>query len=163
MEQETQKETFIALLEASLKKKKDILISLCELSKEQEMMITTNKVDDDRFGQIIEEKEIQIQQILQLDEGFEQIYQRVREEIAATPGRYKTEISRLKELITEVTNIGVELQVIERHNKSKMDFYFQSKRKDIKNVKLSSKTATNYYKTMTEQHEQQSYFFDKKK
>jgi hypothetical protein len=139
MEQEAQKETFLALLEASLKKKRDILIRLCELSKEQEMMITTNKVDDDRFGQIIEEKEIQIQQILKLDEGFEQIYQRVREEIAATPGRYKTEISGLKELISEVTNIGVELQVIERHNKSKMDFYFQSKRKDIKNVKLSSK------------------------
>jgi hypothetical protein len=163
MEQESQKQTYIALLEASLIKKRDLLLELCQLSKDQQTIILENKVDSEKFDETIEQKEIRIQQINQLDDGFEQLYQRVREELTAAPKNYQNEINNLKELITAVTDIGVELQVIERHNKAKIEFYFQSRKKDMRNLRLNSKTATNYYKTMTELHEQQAYFFDKKK
>jgi flagellar biosynthesis/type III secretory pathway chaperone len=163
MEHENQKNTYMALLEASLTKKSNILDHLIVLSKEQEIEISRETMDEDHFEGIFQKKDELIETILKLDDGFEQVYQRVKEELNSHPGSYQKEIGRLTSLITEITDKGVSLQAIELRNKSNLEMYLQRKRKVIRDSKVSMKSANNYYKNMANQNQQQSYFFDKKK
>ncbi len=163
MEHENQKDTYIALLEASLVKKSDALDHLILLSMEQEIKIGQETMDEDHFELIFQKKDEMIEIILKLDDGFEQIYQRVKEELHNHPGSYQKEIARLTGLISEVTDKGVTLQAIELRNKTNLELYLQRKRKGIRDSKMNMKSANNYYKNMANQNQQQSYFFDKKK
>ena len=164
LENQYQKETYLSVLIASLEKKGELLVQLLELSKQQETLIKSDRIDDEAFDKVIDEKDQRIKMILKLDEGFDKIYANIKDELTVNQSRYTKEIQKLKALITEVTDLGVQLQVIEKQNKTRMETYFQTKRKEIKNFKLSSQTATSYYKNMTDQHQQQqTYFFDKKK
>lgn len=163
MEQENQNGTYMTLLEASLIKKSNTLDQLILLSKEQEFEINQETMDEDKFENIFDKKDELIQTILKLDEGFEQVYQRVKEELNNHPGSYQKEIARLSHLITEITDKGVSLQAIELRNKANLELYLQRKRKGIRDSKVSMKSANNYYKNMANQNQQQSYFFDKKK
>jgi hypothetical protein len=163
MEHENQKDTYLALLEDSLIKKSNTLDHLILLSKEQETEIARETLDEDRFEEIFQKKDELLQTILKLDDGFEQVYQRVKEELNNHPGSYQKEIGRLTGLITEVTDKGVSLQAIELRNKANLELYLQRKRKGIRDSQVSMKSANNYYKNMANQNQQQSYFFDKKK
>lgn len=163
MDFKNQKETYLAVLIASLEKKIELLDQLIALSKEQELLIINDSINEERFNQILDEKDIKINRILELDEGFDKIYQNLKEELAVNMNNYKDEIQKLKDRITTVTNKGVQLQVIEKQSKSKMEFYFHAERKKIKEFRLSNQTASSYYKNMTDHYEQQSYFYDKKK
>jgi hypothetical protein len=162
MDFENQKETYLAVMIATLTKKSEILAELIELSKQQEALIKEDKIDEDLFNRNIEEKDQRIRKLLELDEGFETVYLYLKEELAVNKDKYREEIQKLKDLITTVTNQGVRLQVIEKQNKSRMDVYFRTKRSEIRNLQRSSQTATSYYKNITNQDHQQSYFFDKK-
>ncbi|MDF2907668.1 MAG: hypothetical protein K0R34_2989 [Herbinix sp.] len=163
MKQADEKNTYLSLLEDSLIKKSLILDQLVQLSEEQETVMNQETIDEDSFNDLFDKKDHLIQAILKLDDGFEQVFQRVKEELTGHPGSYQKEIVRLSELITEVTDKGVSLQAIELRNKAKLEMYLQRKRKGIKDSKLSMKSANNYYKNMANQNQQQSYFFDKKK
>jgi hypothetical protein len=163
MEHENQKDTYLALLEASLIKKSDTLDHLLLLSKEQETEIAQETLDEDRFEEIFQKKDELIETIIKLDDGFEQIYQRVKEELSNHQGSYQKEIGRLSDLITEVTDKGVALQAVELRNKTNLELYLQRKRKGIRDSKMSMKSVNNYYKNMANQNQQESYFFDKKK
>lgn len=163
MVQENQKETYLELLEASLEKKCELLDELIECSKEQGVLFDEEKVNDDQFDQIIDKKDKRIQMILQLDEGFEKIYERVKDELSSNQTIYQSVIANLKTLVKSVTDKSIQLQAIEMRNKNKIDDYFRTKRKEIKNFKVNNQTATSYYKSRVDQYQQQSYFFDKKK
>lgn len=163
MEHDNQNDTYIALLEASLIKKSDTLDHLLLLSKEQEIEIGRETMDEDRFEEIFQKKDKLVETILKLDDGFEQVFQRVKEELNGHPGSYQKEIGRLTNLITEITDKGVALQAIELRNKTNLELYLQRKRKGIRDSKMSMKSANNYYKNMANQNQQESYFFDKKK
>ena len=133
-----------------------------KLTKEQEEIIKAENVDDERFDEIIDEKESLIQKIVELNAGFNQVYKRIQEELVVNKGHYGEEIQRLQKLILEITDKGVQLQVLEKRNKAKLELYFKNKRKDIRELKLGNDTVTNYYKNMNNQNQNSSYFFDKK-
>jgi hypothetical protein len=98
----------------------------------------------------------------QLDDGFEKVYDHVKDEISTNKLAYKDEIQQLQELIKKVTEKSIKLQSTELRNKSRLEAYFSTKKKDIKNFKVSSQTASNYYKNMSNQQQGQAYFLDKK-
>lgn len=162
MEQNTQKGTYFTLLEATLIKKNLVLDDLIKFSQKQTQIIMETNIEDDSFNQIIDEKEKRINSLLQLDEGFESLYQHVQQELLLNPDHYKDNITRMKELITSITEKSINLQVIEKQNKSKLDNYLLLKRKEIKNYKMSSSAASNYYKNSANHSQGQSYFLDKK-
>ena len=158
-----QDDVYLSLLEKSLEKKAAILDKLIELTEKQKTLINQEQLDFDQFDSIVNEKSELIQQINELDNGFEQLYQRVRDELNANPGSFKNQIERLKQLITDVTDKGVRLQVMEKHNKDMMDSYLRSKRENIKSFKVNSKAAAKYYSNINNATMDSSYFFDKKK
>lgn len=163
MEQEKQKSTYLALLIASLEKKSKVLDQLLILTETQEKYIDKGDIDTDEFDQLFDKKEKQIQELLKLDKGFEQIFEYVKDEITQNKEKYINEIKKLQELITQVTDKNITLQALEQRNRMKLDTLMRTKRSNIKNFKLSSKTAASYYKNMANQHQGQAYFFDRKK
>ncbi|NLK74468.1 MAG: hypothetical protein GX288_04170 [Clostridiales bacterium] len=163
MEQEKQKSTYLALLIASLEKKSKVLDQLLILTETQEKYIDKGDIDTDEFDQLFDKKEKQIQELLKLDKGFEQIFEYVKDEITQNKEKYINETKKLQELITQVTDKNITLQALEQRNRMKLDTLMRTKRSNIKNFKLSSKTAASYYKNMANQHQGQAYFFDRKK
>jgi hypothetical protein len=163
LENQTTRQTYIQLMVDTLRKKTVVLNVLMNLTQQQEYIISSDTFQEDQFLQTISQKEEQIQILTKLDIGFEQLYESVKDELVNGKERYSAELEMLKELITDITDLSVKLQALEKRNKSKMDVLFARKRKEIKNSRISNQTATNYYKTMANQHEAQSYFYDKKK
>lgn len=163
LENQAVKQTYIKLLTDILYKKSKTLENLLELTKQQEIVIVTDDLDENEFLKIVNLKEEQINHLTTLDDGFEQLYQSVRDELAGNSDKYSSDIAVLKELITVVTNRSIEIQALEKRNKIKIENYFSNKRKEIRNSRVSNQTVTNYYKTMTNQQENSSFFYDKKK
>lgn len=162
MEEEKQFRTYLILLEDSLMKKSKVLEQLIHLTKEQELLFKEENYSDQEFDRILDEKDVLIQSLLKLDDGFEQIYQNVKEGLAVKGSAYKETMIRLQELIKLVIDKGVLLTALENQTKNKLELYIQTKRKNIRNYKLNSQSVTSYYKNMANQHQGQSYFMDKK-
>jgi flagellar biosynthesis/type III secretory pathway chaperone len=146
----------------ALEKKNDCLDQLVDLTLTQETLINDGLIEEEQFDQIIMEKDKLIQTVIMMDDGFDKIYQYVRETFLNNPYLYVTEKSRLKELVTEITDKSMKLQALENRNKNQMDSYFLKKRNEIKNSKISSKTVSSYYKNSASQYQEKSYFLDKK-
>lgn len=156
--------TYIELLVHTLKSKSKVLDDIIVLSKEQERLLQLgNSLNMEAFDETINNKGVLIEKLNELNNGFESLYGKIKDDIQQNKGHYKTEIIELKELIKTVTEKSVQIQATEKRNYVKFDGYLKSKRKEIKEFKISSKTASSYYKNMADQHQGQSYFLDSKK
>lgn len=162
LENHTAKQAYIQLLADTLKRKTEVLNQLLDLTERQELIIASEDFNEDEFLQVITLKEEQLQVLDKLDSGFEKLYESVREELTLGKEKYEEQIVFLKEQISVVTDLSVRLQTLERRNKSKLEVIFTTKRKNLKNARVSSQTVANYYKTISKQHEAQSFFYDKK-
>lgn len=163
MDSNVTKQAYIQILIDTLEKKKSILNKLMSVTEQQEEVLTAAKFDDSLFNRTISMKSEHLDTLNMLDEGFEKIYAGVKNEIISNKDHFKEEINTMKNLISDITDYSVKLQALEKRNKSKMEFLLTQKRKEIRNSRISSKTVSNYYKTMASQHESQSLFYDKKK
>lgn len=163
LESQTAKQTYIRLLAETLKKKIEILHNLMQLTQKQTDIIVSDEFSDEEFLKNISLKEAQLQALTQLDNGFEQLYEHVKEELATEREKYGLQIHELQDLVKTITDISVKLQTMEQRNKMKIETVFAVRRKEIKTARMSSQTVTNYYKTMANQQENQSLFYDKKK
>jgi len=154
---------YIDVLKDSLGKKVEVLDKLLQITLLQENIISTSPFDSEEFEQAYEKKDDLILRLNELDEGFEQIYDHVKDVLGNNKLEHKGDIIQLQNLIRQITDKSTELQSIEIRNKQKLDIIFTNRKKEIKDYKINSQTASSYYKNMTDQHQGQSYFYDKKK
>lgn len=155
--------TYIEVLIHSLQKKVQVLDDVIALTKEQEILLEKSEsMDMDEFNQTIDKKGHLIDQINELNDGFEKLYDRIKEELK-NKKEYSMEIMQLQDLIKIVTEKSVKIQVVEKQNYVKFQYYLKTKSTEIKEFKQSTKTVSSYYKNMASQHQGQSYFIDKKK
>lgn len=163
LENNTTKKAYVQLLADILEKKLIVLKRLTGITEQQEKLISSDTLfEEELFLETISLKEEQIQNLSKLDTGFEQVYESVKEELDGNKENYVKEISLLKEQISNITDMSVKLQVLEKRNKSKLELVFTQKRREIKNARISSQTATSYYKSMANNHKPESFFYDKK-
>lgn len=155
--------TYMHILISTLTKKNLILDELINITKLQENYLKVVPQDMESFEVSLDAKEEIIDRLNQLDIGFESVYERVKEELQKKKDIYRDEILHLQELIRQVTDKSVKLQALEKHNKMQMEVYFSNKKQEIKNFKKSNQMASNYYKSMVDKHQGDSYFLDKKK
>lgn len=156
--------TYISVLHGSLRKKLELIKGLLELTKEQSKILNKEPVDADSFDRIISEKGLKINEVLEIDRGFQTVFNKIHSVIKESPQQYRQQILEMQNFIRAITDIGVEIENLEQKNKEKFSQFLASKRSDIKEFKVSNKTAVSYYKNMSNQHKEwQSYFVDSKK
>lgn len=137
------------LLEDSLKKKIDIM-KLIELENEKQRDLLKNfdKVDDAAFEAILDIKGDYIEQLISLDDGFQSLFDRVKEEIGKHKDQHAEQIRRMQELIQEITGLSASIEAAEQRNKKLAEEYFSCTRQKMNYSRQASAAAFNYYQTM---------------
>lgn len=155
--------TYIQILIDSQHQKVETLEKILELTKEQSELLEDPSFETDDFTNIIQKKEKYISKLEVLDKGFQQLFEKVKDEISVKKYKYKEEIEQLKETIIIISALGTELELKEKANKRKIETFFSLKKREIKEFKKSKQTVDNYQKNMNGQDDDSSFFFDSKK
>lgn len=155
---------YVDMMVDSLERKKRVLSLLLEQTREQESLLKDEEMDPDRFLEVMDEKEEQIDELNKLDEGFDRLFQSVEREIQSNRALYKTQIQKMQKLIGEVSEMGIQIQALEHQNSGHFKVYLANQRKSIREFHLNNKTASSYYQNMANVHKpEDSYFFNQKK
>lgn len=104
-----------------------------------------------------------VEKILRLDEGFNSVFNRIKEELQTNKGKYAKDIEHLKELVASVTDLGVRIQAQELRNKQLVEKRFAQMRKELSQAKRTTSTANAYYKNVNNLNQYESHFLDQKK
>lgn len=154
---------YISILIESLNKKIKILDSILQENEKQKQSVENGKMDEDLFNETLQNKDQQIQNLNELDAGFNAVYDRIKEEIVKNSSLYTDEINTLKELISTITEKSMEVQLSEKRNQRLVEKQFRELRKETKKTKIANKAATDYYKNMSNLNIVEPQFVDKKK
>ena len=110
-------ENYLGILEESLEKKVLVLDEIEDYTAKQERLLKQEKVSMEELDANMEQKDGLIQKLTALDDGFETLYERVKEQLSTNKDAYKNQIKRIQELITKVTEKSVSIQAKESRNK----------------------------------------------
>jgi len=153
---------YLGILEDSLQKKVAVLDEIAEQNLKQEDLLKQDKLDIEAFDGIVDKKDELIQKLLKLDEGFETLYDRVREQLQANQDSYKSQIARMQQLIKQITDKNVSIQAQETRNKKMVEDYFAKEKSSIRVGRQASKAAYDYYKNMSNTRQVPPQFLDQK-
>ena len=156
-------ENYLDILEESLCKKLTVLDEIVEYNIAQERLLKQDKVSLDDLDENMNQKDILVQKVTELDEGFESLFDRVREQLQADKELYSEQIRRLQVLIAQVTEKSVSVQAQEARNKKLIEDYFTAEKNQLRQGKKASKAAYGYYKSMSNSNAVPPQFVDQKK
>ena len=122
---------YLQMMIDSLNKKKGILIRIIELNEEQNQILSEETLNGDAFDDNMKAKGSCIDELDLLDEGFQSLYDRIKEELAGNKTKYSSEIAAMKQLIKEVTELGAR------------------ERQEHREAKRSASMAKSYYQNMS--------------
>ena len=154
---------YISIMIQSLKKKDQILDSIMQLNQQQKEELENPSLDPDDFDKTVAGKAKLIEELESLDAGFQELFERVRDELNENREVYRNEIVLMQEYIKRLTGKSADIQAQEARNKSLMQQKFVSVRKQVKEVRKSQKVVNQYYKNMMKMNVVDPQFTDKKK
>lgn len=154
---------YISIMIQSLKKKDQILDSIMKLNQCQKEELENPSLDPDDFDKTVERKAELIEELEALDAGFQELFERVRDELNANRDAHRDEIALMQDYIRRLTEKSADIQVQEARNKNLMQQKFASVRKQVKEVRKSQKVVNQYYKNMMKSNFIDPQFTDKKK
>ena len=154
---------YISIMVQSLQKKLEVLNGIIEKHVEQRQILEQEELDTDAFEQNIKLKSDLVDQIEFLDDGFEELYGRVKSLIETEKQEHKEEIQLMKQLITGITEKSVTIQSQEARNRKLVEQRFSQERKKVRSMRNTSTVANQYYKNMSRLNVVDAQFMDKKK
>lgn len=158
-----EKSQYIPIMIQSLKKKNQILDVIISLNQQQRYELEDPGLDPDDFDLTVEKKAEQIKELEALDVGFQELFERIREELTGNREAYREEITQMQELIRSLVEKSADIQTQEQRNKELMTRKFAAVRKQVKEVRKSQKIVNQYYKNMMKTAYIEPQFTDKKK
>jgi hypothetical protein len=151
------------MLEESLIKKIDIMSKIEEENeKQKEILSDPDNVDETAFDGTVDKKGELIDKLISLDDGFQTLFDRVKEEVNANKDEFADQIRRMQDLIRDITARSASIEAAEHRNKRLAERYFDTARHKMNTSKQSSAVAFNYYRTMNNFKEIPPQFLDKK-
>lgn len=156
-------DNYLSVLEDSLKKKLQILDELTDYTMQQQELLKVEELDYEAFDRLVDQKDPLIQRIMELDQGFETVYDRIKEQLLGNKEQYAAQIRALQSLIGELTDKSVKLQTMEQRNKSAVEQQFRKSREKIRQGRQNKQAALNYYKNMNNSNYVPPQFLDNKK
>lgn len=156
-------ETYIQIMLQSLEKKNKVLDQIIQLNEQQKTVLESADSPVEDFDETVEKKSALIEQMEQLDSGFEKLYDRVREELQTNKDTYKDQIRKMQDYIRAVTDKSVQIQTQEARNKELMTSRFARVKKQARQVRANSKATSSYYQSMSRTSVIDPQFMDDKK
>ncbi|MBE5904666.1 MAG: flagellar protein FliT [Pseudobutyrivibrio sp.] len=155
---------YVVMLRESLEKKADILRVLQIRNQEQAAILQDPNTTPDDLEKNMNMKSELIDRIIMLDEGFQQLFGRVKTIIEADRETYADEIRTMQELIKKVTDLTADVEASEYRNKEYAKARFANIKKEVREIKKSNDVVTSYYKNMMAHNKADDpSFLDKKK
>ncbi len=143
---------YIQIMIESLKKKSELLDRIILSNEEQHECVagkTYDEVNWDSFNLIVEQKQASIDRIVKMDDGFQSLYDRVKEQLNENRDRYADSIKEIQTLIVQITDKGAKITTGEERNRKIIEKLFGSRKKEIKRTRNSMKVASSYAQTMS--------------
>lgn len=154
---------YVRILMDALDKKKTALEHIRELTQHQQELLKEQRVDFDQFDTLINEKNIYLEEIEKLDDGFVVTFEKVREYIANNKVQLSTEINTMQNSIRQITDLAVEIDTMERRNRQSFELAMSRERQSIKMRRQSKQSASKYYQNVMRATSGESFYMDKKK
>lgn len=156
-------EQYLNILQESLEKKLSVLDEILRISHKQSDILTMEPVDFEQFDRCVDDKDICIEQLEKLDEGFEMVYEKVKQELHAHREQYAAWIADTQKMIAQIMERSVAIQAQEARNKQAVEQVLQKERRGYGKGKRSAKAAMDYYRHMSNTQVVDPQFMDQKK
>lgn len=156
----------VNILLDALRNKKLFYEKVYNLTLDQNILLNdakSSKFNVQKFEGYMQSKETYINKINDYDEGFNAIYDNVKDELHHNMQIYSEEIREMQGLIKDLTELSVRIQNLEMKNKQLLDVALVKERKEISNFRKSQNIVTAYDKVMKKVIPNQSFFLDRKK
>ena len=156
-------DTYIKMLCESLDKKIQILNQIMQLDQDELELLKKERLDMESFDKSVDTKLKLMGQIDKLDEGFETVYDRIREQMLTHKDEYAEQIKRLQQQISQITEMNVSIQALESRIRLAMDRYAKRENATINQRRNTGKAAQSYYNNMRKLNYVDAQFMDSKK
>ena len=156
-------QTYVDIMIQSLNKKIQVLDKIIELNSIQKQQLEDTQSSIETFDKTVEDKAKLIEQLEQLDSGFDKLYERVRKELLTNKEAYASKIATMQTCISKITDKSVEIQTQEARNKDLMTRKFAYIKEKAKVFRTNKKVTNQYYKNMMQLNYVDPQFLDNKK
>ncbi|MDD6203315.1 MAG: flagellar protein FliT [Lachnospiraceae bacterium] len=156
-------ENYLQIMQQSLCEKKEILTAIEEKSRQQAQLIAKEDFSLEEIDKNMDEKSELIDKLTLLDNGFDSLYEKVRQELNDNKELYREQIKAMQELISGIMEKSASIEALEARNKAAIEEYFRNRKKELKSNRRVSDVAYQYYKSAKNLEYVDSQFLDQKK
>lgn len=156
-------ESYLRVLKDSLHTKIDLLNKIIIRNEQQRQIFEKEETVSDELDENMEIKSRLVDQIIAIDDGFDQLYKRVGEEIEGNKEAYRDDILEMKELISEITRLSAKVERQEQQNRLLAQKYFANAKASIKRRRMNTVAVSKYHDSMTGAGAYTPQFMDNKK
>ena len=153
----------VQILLQSLEKKNQILDQLISHNELQERLLKEEELNLDQLDQMLDEQGRLVEELDQIDQGFETLHDRMREEIIGNKEKYRVQIGRMQECIQQITAKIATINAGNMRNKILAENQFKKQKQAIGSSVSKTKVARNYYNSMNHLNYVTPQFYDSKK
>lgn len=154
-------EKYLQILDESLDQKLEILTDIEDKSKEQSEMIV-NDISLDEIDRNMDEKSELIDKINKMDDGFQAMYDKIKDELNEHKGEFSDQIDRLKKKIMLVMEKSTSIEAIEARNKAAMEKRFAVEHRSNSDRISVATAARSYYEVANKLNAITPQFMDQK-
>lgn len=140
---------YVQILVDSLNKKILILEEILHQNILQAEAAGKETFDMEAFEDTVDKKDELINNLTALDNGFEAVYNRVRDELMKNRSSYADQIRTMQQMVQQIADKSVEVQASEARNKNLVETALRNARKQFGQGMTSVKAASDYYKNMS--------------
>ena len=107
-------DNYLNIMYESLKKKNALLDKIAENCEKQEILLKQEELSFPEFDALMTEKDGQATELSRLDDGFEMLYEKVKEQLQTGKEQYRPQILFMQALIKEITKKSNHIQAMEK-------------------------------------------------
>lgn len=156
-------DTYIDVLLTSLKKKEQVLGRLDRVVEKEDIALKSADASIDELNELQQQKGDLLEEMEQLEIGFEKVYERAGEELSRERQKYRSQIEQMQRYIKSITDLTVKIKAQEERNRQYMEAFLKSKKREIKQYHVGNQRMAQYHQHSADPVMGQSYFLNRKK
>ena len=154
---------YLNMMIESLEKKLAVLEEIQEANVQQSALLKAEPFDQEAFDRTMDVKGEQIEKLDSLDEGFDNLYQQVRELLPAHKEEFHDEIAGMQDLIRKISEKSVSIQVGEQRNKAALESVIKRENGKLRAMQNKRSVMQSYASNMSQLNFVDPQFMDRKK